>query len=78
MPVFDAVAAATLMATQAATFVVARPLPRLRALASICALLLGGCTWYHREPLAPLAANAALTWVCSCSLFALGAALRCA
>ena len=53
MPVFDAVAAATLMATQAATFVVARPLPRLRALASICALLLGGCTWYHREPLAP-------------------------
>ncbi|NYH20249.1 TolC family protein [Paraburkholderia bryophila] len=25
----------------------------LRALVPLCALLIGGCTWYHREPLAP-------------------------
>jgi hypothetical protein len=26
---------------------------RLRGLAALCVLLLGGCTWDHREPLAP-------------------------
>ncbi|HYS62238.1 MAG TPA: TolC family protein, partial [Paraburkholderia sp.] len=40
MPVLNAAAAAT-------------PAARLRALVPLCALLIGGCTWYHREPLAP-------------------------
>jgi len=31
----------------------ATPAARLRALVPLCALLIGGCTWYHREPLAP-------------------------
>jgi outer membrane protein TolC len=30
-----------------------RPYERLRALVPLGALLMGGCTWYHREPLAP-------------------------
>ncbi|CAB3780227.1 hypothetical protein LMG28614_01019 [Paraburkholderia ultramafica] len=41
MPVFDAAMAAVRLS------------PQLRALVPLGALLLGGCTWYHREPLAP-------------------------
>ena len=57
MPVFDAAAAALPAATQACASArasgAARGSPRLRVLATLGALLLGGCTWYHREPLAP-------------------------
>jgi outer membrane protein TolC len=49
LPVFDAAIAAT----PTASSTTAQPLLRLRLLVSVCALLLAGCTWYHREPLAP-------------------------
>ncbi|WP_408324436.1 TolC family protein [Paraburkholderia strydomiana] len=57
MSVFDAATAAFPAAppenavTRAS--VGARRAPRLRALVALAALLLGGCAWYHREPLAP-------------------------
>ncbi len=60
MPVFDAAAAAAIAGASAPTLrfptSVAAPSssPRLRAArVPSCALLLAGCTWYHREPLAP-------------------------
>ncbi|RKT20493.1 outer membrane protein TolC [Paraburkholderia sp. RAU2J] len=46
MPVFNAAAPANRVANLAVR-------PWLRCLAPVCALLLGGCAWYHREPLAP-------------------------
>ncbi|MFL9869157.1 TolC family protein [Paraburkholderia fungorum] len=64
MPVFNAAAAAISAAgsaarqaaSVAASFAAnapAIPVARLRALVPLCAMLLGGCAWYHREPLAP-------------------------
>ncbi|TDY26781.1 outer membrane protein TolC [Paraburkholderia sp. BL6665CI2N2] len=59
MPVLNAASAAISAAVSvfAAAGPVAghtpRPYERLRALVPLCALLMGGCTWYHREPLAP-------------------------
>jgi outer membrane protein TolC len=57
LPVFDAAAAAFPAVCEASAptraSVAAHRSPRLRALVAVGALLLGGCTWYHREPLAP-------------------------
>lgn len=49
-PIAEPVAA---MATTRARPLAARRLSRLCALVPVCALLLNGCAWYHREPLAP-------------------------
>ncbi|CAE6757171.1 hypothetical protein R69888_03245 [Paraburkholderia haematera] len=68
MPVFNAAAAAISAATSAARRPAGQsaalaaqssaksatiPAARWRVLVPLCAILLGGCTWYHREPLAP-------------------------
>jgi outer membrane protein TolC len=60
LPVFNAATAAISAAVsgfaapaEPAVKHTSRPYDRLRALVPLCALLMGGCTWYHREPLAP-------------------------
>lgn len=43
--------------TRAACCVAAAATKRLRAVVPVCAMLMSGCAWYHREPLAPQATS---------------------